>query len=126
MKLWLKFVARDLAIVGILALLFLVMCTELKRARAHNPDTHQADALSEAYSEAYGKCCLGDDYHKLRVEEWETTSTGWRAKWHGQWLDIPKSARVRNVMNPDGDAKIWVFGEPDSTYVRCFMPGAVM
>lgn len=110
------------AILCVLMLAFIF--TGGHRAWAHSPDTHQADELSDAYSDAYGKCCVGDDYHKLRIEQWETTDTGWRINWHGQWLDVPRRARVSNMDNPDGDAKAWVFGEPDTTYVRCFMPGA--
>lgn len=123
MKLWTKLVVRDAAVViGCCLLFYLAFCST---GHAHNPDTHQMDELGDAYSEAYGKCCVGDDYHKLRVEQWESTDTGWRVNWHGQWLDVPRNARVKNVQNPDGDAKVWVFGEPHNTYVRCFMPGAL-
>ncbi len=93
------------------------------RALAHSPETHQADDLADAYADAYGKCCVGDEYSRLRIEEWEPTENGWRIHWHGQWLDVPRNAKVRNVANPDGEAKAWVFGTGDTTYVRCFMAG---
>lgn len=117
---WLATLAAALSV---LMLAFIV--TGGHKAWAHNPDTHQADDLGNAYSEAYGKCCIGDDYHKLRIEEWEPTEKGWRIRWHGEWLEVPRNAKVKNMRNPDGDAKAWVFGEPDTIYVRCFMPGAL-
>lgn len=93
------------------------------RAYAHDPATHQADDLSDARSEAYGTCCVGDDYHKLRVEQWEPTDNGWRILYKGQWLDASRRTKVKNMPNPDGDAKVWIFNE-ETPYVRCFMPGA--
>lgn len=127
MKLWFKLLMRDvLVVVAAIACFALLVSSLSHKAHAHNPQTHQPDALSSAYSDAYGKCCSGFDYNNLRTEEWEPTATGWRVKWHGQWLDVPRSAKVKNMTNPDGDAKVWVYGEPSNTYVRCFLPGAMM
>ncbi len=94
------------------------------KAYAHDPQTHQADSLSEARSKMFGSCCIGDDYQKIRVENWETTDNGWRVLYHGQWLDVPKLAKVSNMTNPDGEAKAWIFNA-EAPYVRCFMPGTV-
>lgn len=94
------------------------------KARAHNPDTHQVDDLGEAKSKLYGSCCVGDDYQKLRTENWETTATGWRVFHKGRWLEVPKLAKVYNMDNPDGEAKVWIFGADGEEYVRCFMAGA--
>lgn len=116
----------DYLLIVLCCAVFAGIAVGAKKAHAHNPTTHKPDELSDAYSDAYGKCCMGDDYHKLRVEEWENTDTVWRINWHGQWLDVPRRAKVKNMDNPDGDAKAWVFGEPDTTYVRCFMPGMQM
>lgn len=114
----------DWLIVALCCAAFAGIVVPLK-AHAHDPATHQMDELSNATSDAYGKCCVGDDYHKLRIEEWETTDDGWRIRWHGQWLDVPRRAKVHNVQNPDADAKAWVFGAMETTYVRCFLPGAL-
>ncbi len=93
------------------------------KAYAHDPNTHQPDSLSEARSKLFGSCCIGDDYQKIRVENWETTATGWRVFYKGKWLDVPKLAKVYNMDNPDGEAKAWIFNDTDP-YVRCFMAGA--
>lgn len=92
------------------------------RAWAHDPLTHQADSLADARSEAFGQCCDGTDYH--RVETWETTATGYRVMYKGQWLEGSRRVKVNNMDNPDGEAKVWIYGEPDTPYIRCFMQGA--
>jgi hypothetical protein len=92
------------------------------RAWAHDPETHQANSLADAYSQAYGKCCTGDDY--VLISTWERTDTGYRVMYQGQWLDVAQNVKVSNMVNPDGEAKAWIFGEPETPYVRCFMPGA--
>lgn len=94
------------------------------KAHAHDPSTHQADDLSKATSEAFGSCCVGDDYNKLRVGEWETTETGYRVFYKGRWLEGSRRTKVSNMENPDGEAKAWIFGEGDTAYIRCFMAGA--
>lgn len=95
-----------------------------KKAHAHDLDTHQADDLSKATSEAFGSCCVGDDYAKLVVGEWETTQTGYRVFYKGRWLEASRRVKVSNRENPDGEAKAWIFGEGDTAYIRCFMAGA--
>ncbi len=110
----------------VLAIFMFIAVYGTKPARAHNPISHVADDLAEAYSEAYGKCCVGFEYENLRIEEWEPTENGWRIHWKGQWLDVPRSAKVKNLPNPDGIAKAWVFGSGDNAYVRCFMAGTLM
>ncbi len=109
------------AIVLTIVLLNIIL---VPRARAHNPDTHQADDLSKAQSEAFGSCCVGDDYKKLVVGEWETTATGYRVFYKGRWLEGTRRVKVNNMENPDGEAKAWIFGEGDTAYIRCFMAGA--
>jgi hypothetical protein len=112
------------AVAGILAL-FMIAFTFSGGSRAWAHDHGQADDLANAKNQNNDVCCVGDDYTKLRIEEWETTESGWRIRWHGQWLDVPRRAKVGNMVNPDGDAKAWVFGAMETTYVRCFMPGAL-
>lgn len=94
------------------------------KAHAHDPANHQADDLSKATSEAFGSCCVGDDYNKLVVGEWETTETGYRVFYKGRWLEGSRRTKVSNMENPDGEAKAWIFGEGDTAYIRCFMAGA--
>lgn len=93
------------------------------RALAHNPETHQADPLSEARSEAFGTCCSGDDF--LRVTLWERTDLGFRIYVAGRWMEAGHRVKVSNMENPDGEAKVWVNGPKDAPYVRCFMPGSL-
>lgn len=94
------------------------------KAHAHDPDTHQSDDLAKATSEAFGSCCVGDDYNKLRVGDWESTSSGYRVFYKGRWLEGSRRVKVNNMENPDGEAKAWIFGEGDTAYIRCFMAGA--
>lgn len=119
-----NYAIKDTFVIAVVSLLFITGLVHIKRAHAHDPSTHQADSLSEAKSKLYGSCCIGDDYQKIRVEEWEPTATGWRVLHKGQWLDVPKLAKVDNMTNPDGDAKAWIFNA-ENPYVRCFMPGAM-
>ncbi len=104
--------------------IFMFLLTYTGKAHAHDPATHQADNLADATSEAFGKCCVGDDYSKLVVGEWETTETGYRVFYKGRWLEATRRVKVKNVENPDGEAKAWIFGEGDTAYIRCFMAGA--
>lgn len=104
---------------------FLIMYATSHKAHAHNPDTHQADDLSKATSDAFGSCCVGDDYSKLVVGEWETTETGYRVFYKGRWLEASRRVKVNNMENPDGEAKAWIFGEGDTAYIRCFMVGTL-
>lgn len=107
----------------LLAIAMLSFATSHK-SHAHDPGTHQVDELSKATSEAFGSCCIGDDYSKLRVDEWETTETGYRVFYKGRWLESSRRTKVNNMENPDGEAKAWIFGEGDTAYIRCFMAGA--
>lgn len=115
----------DWLLISLCAAVFCGVAFNTKKAHSHDPQTHQTDALSEAHSDAYGRCCSGDDYLYVRVQDWETTATGYRVLYKGQWLEAPRSVKVRNVANPDGEAKVWIFGEPDTIYIRCFMPGSL-
>lgn len=95
----------------------------LKKALAHDPNTHLADALSNARSKSGGLCCNGKDY--TRISSWERTDNGYRIHFGGDWVHFPKEAEVNNMHNPDGEAKAWVaFDESGAPFVRCFMRGA--
>lgn len=93
-----------------------------KRAHAHDPDTHQADDLAKATSAAYGLCCNGKDW--IRIETWESMPSGYRILYKGEWLDAPRTVRVNNMENPDGEAKAWIYYMGQKPYIRCFMAGA--
>ena len=93
------------------------------KAHAHNPLTHAADNLSDATSDAYGVCCSGDDYHI--IQEWETTATGYRIKFKGEWIEAKRNVKVSNMTNPDGEAKAWIYYSEQRPYIRCFMEGAL-
>jgi hypothetical protein len=114
----------DWLLISLCAVAFCGLVVTTKKAQAHDPQTYQADSLADAKSDAYGVCCNGDDYTKVRVNEWEPTDTGWRVRWQGKWYDAPRRTKVSNMDNPDGEAKVWING-PDGGpfYVRCFMPG---
>lgn len=115
----------DWLLIAVAVVVFATMVAlKPKKAHAHDPNTHQADDLSKATSEAFGSCCVGDDYSKLVVGEWETTETGYRVFYKGRWLEGSRRTKVSNMENPDGEAKAWIFGEGDTAYIRCFMAGA--
>lgn len=102
---------------------FMTIFATTHHPRAHSPDTHQADDLSNAKSDAYGVCCNGEDY--VRVSTWETTAEGYRVMYKGQWFEASRRVKVSNMDNPDGEAKVWINGpEGGPFYIRCFMPGA--
>lgn len=111
-----------LGLAAILAV-FMLSVSFSPKARAHDPNTHQANELSNARSKHGGLCCNGEDY--TRISTWERTDKGYRIHFGGQWVNLPREAEVNNMHNPDGEAKAWVFfdenGEP---FVRCFMRGA--
>lgn len=115
---------RRIALGGALVLAtFIWVFATTHKARAHDPQTHQADSLSEAKSDAYGVCCDGKDY--LRVTDWETTDKGFRVYAHGKWYEASRSVKVSNMQNPDGEAKVWINGPVEAQYIRCFMPGTL-
>lgn len=112
-----------LKILGATALaVYLLMFACGHKAHAHNPDTHQPDALSDARSDAYGMCCSGDDY--VRISTWETMATGYRIMYKGEWLEGSRGVKVNNMENPDGEAKAWIYNMGGKPYIRCFMAGA--
>lgn len=42
----------------------------------------------------------------------------------GEWRQVPSEAVIRNAGNPTGEAIVWyVKQNPDTIYVRCFVPG---
>lgn len=112
--------AVDWLLVALCTVSFLAVWSST--GRAHDPMTHQVDELANAKSDAYGVCCSGDDY--VRVSTWETTATGYRVMYKGQWFDASRDTKVSNMDNPDGEAKVWINGVEGAWYVRCFMPGA--
>lgn len=109
-----------LAVVGLAIAMLTFALTP--RARAHDPNTHQADDLSKATSEAFGLCCNGQDWSRVSI--WETTTTGYRIMYKGEWLDGPRGVKVKNIPNPDGEAKAWIYYMEGKPYIRCFMPSA--
>lgn len=115
----------DWLLIALCAAAFCGIVVNTKKASAHDPRTHLADALSEAKSDAYGRCCSGDDYMYVRVQDWETTETGYRVRIGGKWLNAGRNVKVNNMTNPDGEAKVWVFGDGETTYIRCFLPGTL-
>lgn len=92
------------------------------KAKAHDPDTHQADDLSKSKSDAYGLCCNGTDY--VRISTWESTAAGYRVFYKGEWIEGSRSVKVNNMENPDGEAKAWIYYTEGKPYIRCFMAGA--
>ncbi len=102
--------------------IFMFIAVYGTKARAHSPDTHQTDSLADAKSEAYGLCCNGEDW--VRISQWETTASGYRIFYKGEWLEGSRSVKVRNIPNPDADAKAWIYYMEGKPYIRCFMPSA--
>jgi hypothetical protein len=115
----------DWLLISLCAAVFCGVAFNTKKAHSHDPLTHQANELAEAKSEAYGKCCDGSDFAYVRVQDWETTDTGYRVRIGNRWLEAPRSVKVRNVPNIDGEAKVWVYGSGDTMYIRCFLEGAL-
>lgn len=122
LRYWFRLMMCDTCMIVLAVIFFLFVLTRCTGAQAHNPMTHAPDALSDSYSDAYGKCCTGDDF--VIIETWEASKTGYRIMYKGQWLDASESTLVKNHHSPDGESRAWIYGQPDSTYVRCFMPGA--
>lgn len=121
---YLATLAGKVCVIGAMALsIFLVSFALTPKARAHDPRTHAPDELHDSYSDAYGKCCTGDDF--VIITTWEPTRNGYRIMYKGEWLDAPDNVVVKNHYSPDGETRAWIYGEPDSTYVRCLLPGAM-
>ena len=94
-----------------------------RKAFAHDPHTHLADAFSTAKSKSGTLCCDGNDYTYVSPSSWERTDTGFRVYVQKQWVDIPIDALVTNMTNPDGEAKVWLYTDSGQVFARCFMPG---
>ncbi len=92
------------------------------RVHAHDPHTHQANALADAKSPLHGLCCSGDDY--IIPGDWSQNEDGSYHVLIGKdWIDVPKEAEVTNMKNPDMEAKAWVYYLNGKPVARCFMPG---
>lgn len=115
----------DFLLVLACVFLFVMICVVNfpRKAHAHDPGTHQEDSLANAKSDAYGLCCNGQDWS--RISTWETTATGYRIMYKGEWLEGSRRVKVNNMQNPDGEAKAWIYFMDDKPYIRCFMAGAL-
>lgn len=90
-------------------------------ALAHDPHTHQANALADAKSKSGGLCCDGKDY--TIPDDWRRTETGYKVMIGTTWYEVPKDAEVNNMRNPDAEAKVWIYNAEGETWIRCFLPG---
>lgn len=113
----------DWLLIALCTAVFAGLCVKQK-AHAHDPNTHLANEFSKAKNKANGLCCDGDDYTYVSPYSWERTDKGFRVYVHKRWLDVPASAEVGNMRNPDGEAKVWLYiGDDGVPQARCFMVG---
>lgn len=113
-----------LVLAAFLAAFMVIYATSPRKSWAHDPNTHLADGFSAAKSKKGDLCCDGKDYTYVSPRSWERTDKGYRIRVHGRWVDVPADALVTNMVNPDGEAKVWLYEEGGQFFARCFMPGA--
>jgi hypothetical protein len=85
------------------------------------PNTEFFRSLTNEVGQA---CCDGFDGLRLEDPDWEVTGNGYRVRLHGQWVEVPPHAVVRQP-NQVGFAVVWPVTRGTKTEIRCFMPGTM-
>ena len=75
-------------------------------------------------------CCARADGYPLDEGEWDIKDNHYRVFVTGEWAVVPDDTVILGP-NKFGKAIVWIcpqeivlWGSPDSTFIRCFMPGS--
>lgn len=111
-----------LALIGIsIVLLIAALCVHPVRAHDHNrPELNEW--MAKLHSKGGAWCCNGSDNDP--IDDWETTKSGYRVKYGGNWYDVPPEAIVEGP-NKSGGPLLWMYKGWGDVKPRCFMPGSM-
>jgi hypothetical protein len=110
------------------AFLFVLLLLGLNCAADARDDGRYAnDPLKSWFDQlASGKglCCSFADGVSVGDVEWDMQDGHYRVLLHGEWVDVPDTAVVREP-NRYGSAVVWPYIDSGGkTLIRCFLPGA--
>lgn len=109
----------------LLSLLLLCVGTAFARdnGRFANADP-EIKKWFESLASKRGPCCSDADGFALSDVDWESKDGHYRVRIEGQWHDVPEDA-VITVPNRVSRTMVWPIKYPETTVIRCFMPGAM-